>query len=72
VRASSLNSRAFFCLATGRPDDCPSCRLSASHPLAGLRAVATRLHTYISARSYLKEPDGRKLKKVDESQTTHA
>jgi hypothetical protein len=35
---------------------------------ADLRAVATRLHTYISNRSYQQEPEGRTLKKVDESQ----
>jgi hypothetical protein len=39
---------------------------------ADLRAVATRLHTFITTRGYLKDPDGRTLKRVDESQTTHA
>jgi len=37
-----------------------------------LRAIAMRLHNYISSRVYLKEPEGRTLKKVDESQSTHA
>lgn len=37
-----------------------------------LRAVATRLNNYIEGRVYLKEPEGRRLKRVDESETIRA
>jgi hypothetical protein len=39
---------------------------------ADLRAVTTRLRAYVSGRAFLKEPEGRKLKRVDESETVHA
>ncbi|WIA43505.1 hypothetical protein OEZ86_009967 [Tetradesmus obliquus] len=39
---------------------------------ADLRAVGTRLMTYISTKQYTKEPEGRTLKKVDESSYTRA
>lgn len=37
-----------------------------------LRAVGTRLQTYVSTRQYTKEPEGKTLKKVDESSYTRA
>lgn len=39
---------------------------------ADLRAVGTRLMTYVSSQQYRKEPEGRTLKKVDESSYTRA
>jgi hypothetical protein len=39
---------------------------------ADLRAVGTRLQTYIATRAYLQEPEGRTLKRVDESSVTRA
>jgi hypothetical protein len=39
---------------------------------ADLRAVGTRLMTYMSTQQYKKEPEGRTLKKVDESSYTRA
>ncbi|KAF8066412.1 GLE1 [Scenedesmus sp. PABB004] len=39
---------------------------------ADLRAVGTRLAVYVSARGHAKEPEGRTLKKVDESSYTRA
>ena len=40
--------------------------------VADLRAVASRLRTYISGRLFLKEPEGRTLKRVDDSDTIRA
>lgn len=40
--------------------------------VADLRAVGTRLHTYVSTRAFTSEPEGRSLKRVDESQYTRA
>jgi hypothetical protein len=45
---------------------------AAAAAAADLRAVATRLHNYISARGYTTEPEGRSLKKVDDSSTLRA
>jgi hypothetical protein len=39
---------------------------------ADLRAVGTRLMTYVTTQQYKKEPEGRALKKVDESSYTRA
>lgn len=39
---------------------------------ADLRAVGTRLATYVAGRGAAKEPEGRSLKKVDESSYTRA
>jgi hypothetical protein len=46
--------------------------VAAAAAAADLRAVATRLHNYISARGYTTEPEGRSLKKVDDSSTLRA
>jgi hypothetical protein len=37
-----------------------------------LRAVGTRLHAYVATQAYREEPEGRTLKKVDESQYLRA
>jgi len=39
---------------------------------ADLRAVGTRLQTYVTTQQFMKEPEGRTLKKVDESSYTRA
>jgi nucleoporin GLE1 len=46
-------------------------RLEDGHD-ADARAVATRLRTYLVAGQYLKEPEGRFLKAVDDSSYTRA